>query len=259
MLIGSQHIAFNGLFLPLNETFMRARQTAVSVHFSTGVEGWPISNGGTGFLYQFCGRRFCILTRHQLINGFSPEKIVIKLTSDARRLFSGGRIISFPPSYHETEEADLLALELPWVCQNSEYVPIFYDAATVDFEEAAREQLCAIGFPSRLTVISGCEECEGIATSQVMTWGVRGDDSSLPSLCILDSRVMRPRCDGNFDGFSGAPVYGVNPSNKRMTFRGIVIRGGHGTLYFTPREWVDFLCEKAFSEPPLDPVPILPR
>lgn len=259
MLIGSRYIAFNGLFLPLEETFCRVRQTAVSIHFATGVENWPIANAGTGFLYQFCGRRFCILTRHQLINGFDPGQIAIKLTSDERRLFSGGRIVSFPSAYHGSEEADLVALELPWAYQNLITAPIFYDASTADCVMQRGEQLCAIGFPSGLTEIYGDEECEGIGTSQVMTWGVRGTDGGLPSLCMSESRVMRPRCKGDFDGFSGAPVYGVNSHTRKMTFRGIVIRGGRDTLYFTPHEWVDFLCEKAFSEPPLDPVAILPR
>lgn len=256
MLVGRRYVEFNGLHLPANQALLAARRTSVSIHFWTGDKNWPVANAGSGFLYRLGKRHFCVLSRHQIHSGFSPTQLVIKLTKDPRRLQSGARAISFPSEYHDLEETDLLAVELPWIVRPQDSDVTFYKhTSPANEDELKLERLCAIGFPNGLIKVSGDERCEGTQLSQVLVWGSAAPDvNGLPMLKISESMIMRPLCKGNFDGFSGAPVFGVNEVARTLRFRGIIIRGSHDKLFFTPSQWISKLCSLAFGLPPVEKI-----
>jgi hypothetical protein len=121
------------------------------------------------------------------------------------------------------------------------------------------ETYFAIGYPTRLTQIATAQDdgaSEAIAMSQVLVWASnlvlrRGD---LPRLELMPGNVMLPRCSGDFDGFSGGPVFSVNSRTMAIELRGIVIRGGTDKLFFGSTEWVQKLCHLALSQPQIEKV-----
>jgi hypothetical protein len=114
----------------------------------------------------------------------------------------------------------------------------------------------AIGYPSRLTRMEMSEEWRSkhIHLSQVLVWATSLvlQPNDLPKLHLLTGDIMLPKCAGNFDGFSGGPVFGINRRTATIALRGIIIRGGHDKLFFVPIEWAQRLCDIALEQPEIE-------
>ena len=253
MLLGNRHVQLNGLYLPANLAVQQCRRTCVPLHLTTGDEAWPIINRGTTFLYRVFGRRFCIFTRHQLGTDSDASRVFIRLTDDGRKLNGGARFVYFH-SDGQREEHDLCAVEIPWVLDNGPDVRKFYEAHDgVPAMTNEADRLFALGYPTKLTQMRGEERSEHIAMSQVLVWAdhIDGDGSDLPMMRLReDSMVMRPRCGGDYDGFSGGPVFSISTESYAVEFRGIILRGGHDKLFFATAPWVNSLCRLALQHEP---------
>jgi hypothetical protein len=252
MILGRRHISFNGVHLPANLAVQELRRTCVPLHFATNDERWPIGNRGSAFLYSYRARLFCVFTRHQLGRDLHASQICIRLTSDFTLVHSGARFIAFAQHPDAPEEHDICAIEMPYNSQNDGLSPIFYKARS-PLEAEPSEKHFAIGYPSRLTVMAGELACEGIAKSQVLVWaeGWTQKDNGLPMLALAEGLVMGPKCQGDFDGFSGGPVFGVNLRDGALEFRGITIRAGHDKLFYAPSSAVDRICDLSLIRPPI--------
>jgi hypothetical protein len=257
-LLGLRHVSLNGLLLPANVAVQQARRCCVALHTNTNFESWPIGNRGTGVLYAYGGRQFCIFTRHQLMGISDPSQVVLRLNGNGRSFFSGGRFVEFPQLECGPEEHDVCLLELPWKIARSHGSPLFFKATPVtSMATDGSERYFAIGYPSKLTQHEVNDEgvSKGIALSQVIVWAsqlvLQPDD--LPKLQLIPGKVMLPKCSGNYDGFSGGPVFGVNQGTRAIELRGIVIRGGIDKLFFASIEWVQKLCEICLTQPRIEP------
>jgi hypothetical protein len=257
-ILGRRHVSLNGLHLPANLAVQQARRCCVSLHVRTNFAHWPIGNRGSGVLYAYGGRQFCVFTRHQLGRDACPSQVVLRLTRREDSFYSGGRFVEFPRLCNGPEEHDLCLIELPWTIKRTAASPLFFEATSLtSMATDGSEPYFVIGYPSRLTqfAITDGGATEGIAMSQVMVWASnlilqRGN---LPKLELLPGKVMLPRCSGDFDGFSGAPVFSVNSDTMAIELRGIVIRGGIDKLFFASIEWVHKLCDIALSQPQIEP------
>jgi hypothetical protein len=257
MMLGSRHVSFNNLHLPANLAVQQARRSCMPLHVSTGLDSWPIGNRGTAFLYAYRKRHFCVLTRHQLAKDFHPSQVFIRLTNSEHSLYSGVRFIEFPKSAFGPEEFDLCAIEMPWNLRTQIGCPTFFKARPLTPLVAdGSERHFTIGFPSRLTKLTGEECSKGIALSQVIVWadGLTQNRNDLPMLKLVPGLVMGPKCEGDFDGFSGGPVFGINARSRTIEFRGIALRGGGNKLFFATTDWVHKLCDIGLQLPQIDMV-----
>jgi hypothetical protein len=250
-ILGSRFASINGIWLPANQAIVEARRSVVSLHSITGDENWPTRNLGTAFLYQALGRRFCVFTRHQVQDVSSPDHLCVHLSSNRSRLFPGTKYINF---YGTREEDDLCVLEMPRLPPDlGNGSPLWFQDQGASTARDVCEKFFVIGYPSKLAELSGEDRCEGIALSQVLVWSdsLTATPSQLPMLSIPPGLVMLPRCGGDYDGFSGAPVFGLSASQRIIRFLGIVIRGGRDRLFFIPTPHVNYLCQVALQEPTL--------
>lgn len=254
MLLGVRHVLLNGLWLPGNFAVQQCRRMCVPIHLVTGDAAWPLSIRGTGFLYSIFGRQFCIFTKHQLGRDFEASQVYLKLTDDRdhRTLHGGTCLVEFPKD-DDREEYDLCAIEMPWSVEAGPDTRVFFIARdTVPPSCNEADKFFALGYPSTLTQMHGVECSERIEMAQVLVWAecVIESASTLPMLKLLEcSEVMSPRCGGNFDGFSGGPVFSVNTRSRAIEFRGIVIRGGRDKLFFASSTWVNKLGQLALQRP----------
>jgi hypothetical protein len=255
-ILGRRHVELNGLFLPANAAVLRARQACVPLHATTGDPDWPVSNMGSGILYARNGRKISVFTRHQLGKHTHPSQIMVRMGPDTSACLNGGaRFVQFPFLEFGPEEFDVCAVEMPWRVPTGPSVPLFMNALqTTPLPDDRSERFFAVGYPSRLTRIDGEMRSEHIGLTQVLVWAKglvlkRGD---LPMLDLMPGTVMVPRCGGDFDGFSGGPVFGI--TTQLLTLRGIIIRGGIDKLFFAPTEWIDRVCDKALAEPVLNEI-----
>ena len=177
---------------------------------------WRLADHKQGHRSSLCygGRQFCVFTRHQLGRDAHPSQVVLRLTGKERSFYSGGRFVEYTQLKCGPEEHDLCLVELPWTIERSSGSPLFF-AATPPTRMATdgSEIYFAIGYPSKLTQLEVTDDgaSEGIALSQVLVWASqlilrRGD---LPKLELVPGEVMLPRCSGDYDGFSGGPVFSV--------------------------------------------------
>lgn len=255
-LLGSRHVEFNGLHLPGNTAVGRARLACVPLHAKTGNEYWPITNMGSGILYARKGRNFVVFTKHQLQKWIRPSDVVVRLGGAATaRLNHGARFLHFADVEFGPEEFDVCAIEMPWRLPLGANVPLFLNSRpSTNLSEDDTEKFFAVGYPSKLTRIDGDLKFEHIGLTQVLVWasGIVLNQSDLPMLTLMQGKVMIPQCDGDFDGFSGGPVFGVSMRTRLLTLRGIIIRGGIDKLFFAPLHWIDDVCDKALQMPALD-------
>lgn len=254
-ILGLRHLSLNGLFLPANLAVQQTRRTCVSLHIVNDDPDWPVSNRGTAFLYWYRGRRFGVFSWHQ-VKDRDPEKICVQLTNEGGRLFSGCRITRFRARDSDIEEHDLCAIEFPASIPVDPAGPLFFNARTTTPPgDGETEECFCIGYPSTLTEMAGDYRVEAMSVAQVLVWA---DEVSRPAkgLHMLrlggESQVMQPRCQGNYDGFSGGPVFAASTISRAIEFRGTILRGGHDRLFYVPAPWIDRLCDIALREEPLN-------
>jgi len=248
MLMGERYVSFNGVLVPGNSAVHLCRNSVVALHTRTGDLSWPIANRGTGFLYRYRGRQFCLFTRHQIKPDYHHQQIVIQLILDSDRLYAGGRFFEYATSTDEREECDVCALEVPWELDRSASEVCFFNATSC--RNSGQKKYFTVGFPHKLAELAGEERSEGIRIAQVLVWGeaVERDQSGLFVLHLGgESSIMIPRCGGDFSGFSGAPVFSFDRDFKSVAFEGIVNRGGCDKLFFVPAVWADAVCDIAFK------------
>lgn len=244
-ILGSRFVSINGVWLPGNQAVGEARRCAVSLHSVTGDENWPTRNLGTAFLYQVMGRRFCVFTRHQVQTVSDPGSLCIHLSSNRSRLFTGGQFVQCDGT---REEDDLCALEMPSLPPEfGGDSPLWFQDQGGSTQRDVCEKFFVVGYPSKLTELSGAEKCDGVALSQVLVWAdsLNLVSGQLPMLSIPPGLVMIPLCGGDYDGFSGAPVFGLSARQRVIRFLGVVVRGGRDRLFFIPTPHIDQLCRLA--------------
>lgn len=247
-IFGSRFASINGIWLPANQAVSETRRSVVSLHSVTSDENWPTRNLGTAFLYQVLGRRFCVFTRHQIRDVFSPNHLCIHLSSNRSRLFTGGRFVQCDGM---REEDDLCVLEMPLLPPEfGNDSPLWFQDQGGSTQRDVCEKFFTVGYPSKLTELSGEDKCEGVALSQVLVWAdsLRLAPGQLPMLGIPPGLVMVPRCGGDYDGFSGAPVFGLSARQRVIRFLGLVVRGGRDRLFFIPTPHIDQICLMALQE-----------
>ena len=252
VVLGLRHVSFNGFFMPVGAAVDQVRRCCVPVHVKTTCAEWPIVNRGSAFLYAIRNRQFCVFTRHQLGQDWGPSEVYIRLTASDRILYSGARFVQFPGTTDTAEEHDLCAVEMPWQRQISGVAPKFFGARPISMVPAdGSEKLFALGYPYRLNQMHGEERSEAIGMTQVRVWadGVCRRKGNLPMLKLKLGGVMTTKCDGDFNGFSGGPVFGLSCRTRSLEFRGVVFRGGRDRLFFAPASWVDRLCEIGLAQP----------
>ena len=102
---------------------------------------------------------------------------------------------------------------------------MFFQATPpTSMEDIDVEIYFAVGYPSTLAKMAMSEDDfrnEHVNLSQVLVWAtsltLRPND--LPMLSLLPGEVMVPKCAGNFDGFSGGPVFGISRRTESLTLR----------------------------------------
>jgi hypothetical protein len=261
MFLGERHIRLNGVFMPAKVAAQACRKSVVALHVRTGVPDWPIANRGTGFLYQYKTRQFCVFAKHQILPEFDPEQVAIRLSEDGRHLYSCARFTEYRGSTDEREEFDVCTLQVPWTLNRSTSgLQFFLANAEARHIEPPSAKYFTIGYLHRLAELYGEEFSEGMHMRQVCVWadGVERKNGDLPMLQLGESLVMRPQCEGDFSGFSGAPVFAVDARSSTISFQGIVLRGGHDKLFFAPVDWVDRLCDHALRKPAVELKPVAP-
>lgn len=257
-ILGRRHISLNGIYLPANLAVQQARRSCVPLHASRDNPAWPVRNMGSGVLYTYRGRQFCVFTRHQLGRDILPSQLYVRLTPGSHALHGGARFIKSPRPHPGLEEHDLCLLEMPWTVGRTVEGPMFFQATPpTSMEDIDVEIYFAVGYPSTLAKMAMSEDDfrnEHVNLSQVLVWAtsltLRPND--LPMLSLLPGEVMVPKCAGNFDGFSGGPVFGISRRTESLTLRGIIIRGGHDKLFFASTEWAQRLCDVALTEPEVE-------
>lgn len=251
-ILGSRFASINGIWLPANHAINETRRSVVSLHSVTSDQNWPTRNLGTAFLYKISGRRFCVFTRHQVRDVPNPNHLCVHLSSDRSRLFTGDRFIECDGM---REEDDLCVLEMPLLPPEiGNDAPLWFQCQGPSTQHDVCEKFFTIGYPSKLTELSGEDKCEGVALSQVLVWAdsLTSVPGQLPMLSILPGLVMIPRCHGDYDGFSGAPVFGLSARQRIIRFLGLVVRGGRDRLFFIPTQHIDWICSAALQEAGLD-------
>jgi hypothetical protein len=256
MLLGLRHLEINGLHLPERHAINEARRSAVALFIETGCPEWPIGHSGTAFLYDYFGRRFCIMTRHQLKHCPHPSRIFVRLTNDEHLLQSGCRFTgpaSWDTSYKDID--DICVVEMPWDFPNDGRGALFFKAGPrVVNDSDPLEKLFVLGFPSSMTDYGACPDyCDGIHLRQVRVVGreLTYDESGLHHLVLIGGGKMECLCSGDFDGFSGGPVFGLSIRDQRITFKGLTVRAGRNNLYFIDHYFVDQICIRASKRPPI--------
>lgn len=250
-ILGSRFASINGIWLPGNRAVDETRRCVVSLHAVSGDENWPTRNLGTAFLYEVLGRRFCVFTRHQVRDISNPDLLCVHLSSNRSRLFTGGRFFQCDGI---REEDDLCILEMPQLPPEAgSDSPSWFRDLGLSTQGDECEKFFTIGYPSKLTELSGEDKCEGVALSQVLVWAgsLSLVPGQLPMLRIPPGEVMVPKCEGDYDGFSGAPVFGLSAHQRVIRFLGLVIRGGRDRLFFIPTPHIDQICQVALREPRL--------
>jgi hypothetical protein len=251
--LGGDNVSVNGIFLPANFAIQHARRCCVPLHASTGMSSWPVRNLGSGVLYAYRGRQYCVFTRHQLQGEIKPWQIHLRLDPGSHALHGGVRYFEFPHPHPLIEEHDLCLLEMPWTLNHRPEGPMFIQATPpTSLGDDDAEHYFAVGYPSKLTQMDASEEDGhnrhiGLTQVRVQASSLTVSPNDLPTLTLMTGEVMLPRCSGNFDGFSGGPVFGVNRQTASLTLRGIVVRGGIDKVSFVPTDWVQKLCDLALE------------
>jgi hypothetical protein len=208
-----------------------------------------------------------VFARHQA-RGYRLDDVSISLRGDGSIMQNGPTYLGF----HDdgvSERFDLCAMVIPpdTIARNMDRSVIFYEENdTPAARNLDREHFFAFGYPSKLSKFDCSDKVEAIDVSQVCVDGQYLPPASswfgLPGLKINIGPVMGERCGGNFDGFSGGPVFSIHADYRTIRFEGITMRGGNGCLEFAPASWVARLCDGSrgpsgddvlLSEPPQAP------
>jgi hypothetical protein len=133
------------------------------------------------------------------------------------------------------------------ITRNMDRAVMFYEAIdTPTDRNPDREHFFAFGYPSKLSSWDISDKTDAVDLSQVQVDGQYvPPEYGLLALKINVGPVMEKRCEGNFDGFSGGPVFSIHADHRTIRFEGITMRGGNGYLRFAPASWVASLCNAA--------------
>jgi len=246
--MGSRFISLNGLHLPANTAVEMVRRACTPLWMRNHDPTFPFTFRGSAFLYSARGVSYCVFTRHQA-RGYLLDDVSISLRGDTSIMQNGAKYIG----YHDdgaTERFDLCAMIVPpqTIERYMDRSVMFYEAADVPTDrDADREHLFAFGYPSKLSRWDCSEKIHAIDLSQVRVDGdyVPPERSwfGLPGMKINIGEVMGGDCQGDFDGFSGGPVFSIHADYRVIRFEGITMRGGNGSLEFAPASWVARLCD----------------
>jgi hypothetical protein len=259
--LGCTHLRFNGVYQPWKMAVERLRSAVVPILVRTRNDGWPQDTRGTGFLLQKSGRRFCIFTKHQLLQhiehaAVEPGDIYLPLGEGFDTLYSGGRYTERLSPTDPADDGQFIAIEVSSPTADKDKIKNFFEASPANFTEPAVENTTfVIGYPSILTeiMIDDVGTLKSLSHRQYLARAASFEKRA-GSLGILRLRVgdeLTAETKGNFDGFSGAPVFSVRMQSQSIEFLGLVARGGNGYFYVAPRQWVEELIVQAMAQPPL--------
>ncbi len=239
----------------------RVRLSVVPAKIRTDAPGWEVGWTGTGFLARFEGRQFCLMSRHQLgpyNKDFvvSPEAISIQLDRTSNTNYTGSRITwRLALDEFHADNHDVLAIEMPWKVDALGCPDPFFNwhilSAPPNLES---DCLVVVGYPTALRVLDIDDETgqlKSVTDNQLLL--------EVKSLAIETSALWVAEVDcpvefvsklaGNFDGFSGAPVFSFSMRDGQYRFVGMVVRGGHGVIRVLPAPWIAHLLEEACRHP----------
>jgi hypothetical protein len=133
------------------------------------------------------------------------------------------------------------------VSRNRENGTLFFDSSPAPPAQSSDDEMFfAFGYPSRLNTLLCTDKIEAVELSQVRvdgSWLPPRSQDELHGLKINLGLVVSGTCAGDFDGFSGGPVFSVHYRRKAVELKGVIMRGGGGLLYFAPAAWIDSLCD----------------
>lgn len=244
--IGTRFVSVNGLHLPANQAIAYARGCCTPLWARNRDPAFPFSFRGSAFLHKRHGKHYVIFTHHQTM-GWNMDDMCVSLRRDSRIMQSGKTYIGYIGGAQLHERHDLCAMILAddAVQRNLERGTIFYEPLRApSSKEADQEIFSALGYPHALSDLTCSDKIEAHDLSQVRvdgTWIPPKNTDDLHGLHVNIGPIMRERCNGDFCGFSGGPVFSIHARRKAFEFRGIIIRG-KGPLFFAPAPWVDALC-----------------
>ena len=248
MLIGSRYTAVNGLHLPANQAVAYLRGCCTPMWARNHISAYPFSFRGSSFLYRRRGQHYAIFTSHQ-VGQWKMDDMSISLQHDSKIIQNGSSYIGYSDGAQTHEGYDLCAMVLARaaILRNKDHETLFFNSMEAPRAEGGdNEHFFALGYPSQLVDLECTDKIESVDLSQVRvvgSWVAPASSDSLHGLHIQLGMVMAGRCGGNFDGFSGGPVFSIHAARKIIEFRGIVIRGGGPALYFAPTHWIDAMCD----------------
>jgi hypothetical protein len=246
--MGSRFVSLNGLHLPGNTAVEMVRRACTPLWMRNPDSSFPFSFRGSAFLYRVRGVSYCVFTRHQA-RGYALDDVSISLRDDSSIMQNAATYIG----YHDdgtSERFDLCAMIVPpgTITRHMDRSVMFYEATEVPTDRNAdKEHFFAFGYPSKLSRWECSEKTQTINLSQVRVDGeyVAQDENwyGLPGLKIDVGPVMGVECEGDFDGFSGGPVFSIHVDYRAVRFEGITMRASNSYLLFAPASWVGRLCD----------------
>lgn len=206
------------------------------VLFQNDDVGWPLSNGGTGFIVSFRNRHFVVTAKHVLrLQTFQLGQFRVQYRPDLNQFLPLNAVPYDDPTTAEpdtdrfdvavfrvdepTLQVDLFGDYQPYILHPCDRMTIFNPAAAyiykgypiserrLDFENENDRNALMTGVTTRATYV-GSTNFEGVR-----------------ELALLDLEPVQ-----DIDGMSGSPVFQVVNDPDGMhgneTFAGMLIRGG---------------------------------
>ena len=222
--------------------------------FRTGIDGTPVSLGGTCFLLEYCDRLFAITAKHVVKNAV-PEELLLAMSEDS---WIPARVLEqFNPSDVISGVLDLVIYDLDvrhFIAKHRRNIHAYNLLATELNWSAARYQsnFFFFGYPlAHATVDYGSRTTRAESQQWFLqaTYQGSSDLSNCHKLRLLDTRGI-----GDLNGMSGSPVFACH-SVIGMTVRpllaGILLRGtaASGLVHFLEVQAVRTVLDEILRRP----------
>lgn len=219
----------------------------------------PMWRCGSATLLSFNGKKFVVMTRHQLEMkpGETPDKEVLETV----RIAAGHERLSnillqncvFEVSNHDEEFHDLLIFETAddWKTKMADS-PYFFPLAS--FARQRRQQSRLVGYPSLEGVIDQYHESFGVdPVGEINIKRSIMDCDFDPSFTSSASHFRRYRHDhpkAIMDGYSGGAIFSVvgELGNLEIVFDGIVVRAGQKDIYVIDADYLETVLSNHRAE-----------
>lgn len=246
--IGARFVSVNGLHLPADHAIAYVRGCCTPIWARNDDPAFPFSFRGSAFLYRRCGQYLAVFSQHQAV-GWQFDDMCVSLRRDCRIMQSGRRYVGYigGATTHEVHDLCAMVLAEDAVARNLQRGTIFYEPLDATNRQEPDELIMAFGYPHALSDLTCSDKVDAHDLSQVRidgAWIPPASANALHGLKVNIGPIMSERCQGDFCGFSGGPVFSVHAGRRALEFRGILIRGGNGVLHYAPSAWIDALCDR---------------